>query len=749
MRQMRFAPLVFALLLAACGSPNDGPSVANADGTPLKAGAYSLFDPNAGTIPFPFDGLFAGFNDPTLNIPNPKAAPFVDAANLQDGFSTVASVFTDFIGFVDLATATPGILVVDSSTGAVLSPGVDYKLQTSTARDDATGVPINLERTRILIEPLKPLKPSTTYIVAVTVNVKSTDGVAVVASDAFKAVRSATAVTGTANAQDTDPTNPNYPYVRTLNATQKGTLEALRSQLIRPVVAGLMTATRLPEQAFALAWSFTTQSTTKTLDAVNAAATAKAMGVKATGLTTRDANAALPPVADLYIGTLSVPYYLSNSGGNIHSAAPVTNYWLADQAKPDVNAKFLGKVPCGAFFAHATLPDGQSAQPSTSTTLCFPVPQKRTDETIPVLVTVPNANSGKTMPAAGWPVVIFQHGITGNRSQMLAIAPTLAAAGFVTVAIDLPLHGLPPPDAAHPSSTDLLYNATGGIERTFNLDLANNTTGAPGPDGITDSSGTWFINLASLLTSRDNLRQAVSDLITLGKSVPSAVFLNAAGTARAGVTIDGSKIYYVGHSLGGIVGGTLLGVNTDIKAATLAMPGGGIAKLLDASQSFGPRIAAGLAGNRVIKGTDLFETFLRFAQTAVDSADPINFAAAARSKHPIHMIEVIGDTVVPNNALSGTPISVPGYLSGTDPLFQIMGLTPVSATPLSVPITARAPITGANLGVVAQFAQGNHGSILDPSGSAINAAVTCEMQRQTASFLATGGTVLPVGGTCP
>src|SRR3546814_5166859 len=47
------------------------------------------------------------------------------------------------------------------------------------------------------------------------------------------------------------------------------------------------------------------------------------------------------------------------------------------------------------------------------------------------------------MPADGWPVVIFQHGITGNRTQMIAIAPALAAAGFATVAIDLPLHGLP------------------------------------------------------------------------------------------------------------------------------------------------------------------------------------------------------------------------------------------------------------------------------------------------------------------
>src|SRR3546814_11997302 len=72
------------------------------------------------------------------------------------------------------------------------------------------------------------------------------------------------------------------------------------------------------------------------------------------------------------------------------------------------------------------------------------MPKEQSEQTIPVLVTIPNANSGKTMPADGWPVVIFQHGITGNRTQMIAIAPALAAAGFATVAIHLPLHWSPP-----------------------------------------------------------------------------------------------------------------------------------------------------------------------------------------------------------------------------------------------------------------------------------------------------------------
>src|SRR3546814_13480725 len=105
------------------------------------------------------------------------------------------------------------------------------------------------------------------------------------------------------------------------------------------------------------------------------------------------------------------------------------------------------------------------------------MPKEQSEQTIPVLVTIPNANSGKTMPADGWPVVIFQHGITGNRTQMIAIAPALAAAGFATVAIDLPLHGLPPHD---PSRVPCVP------ARTFDPPVLNNATAAPRPAGFAD-----------------------------------------------------------------------------------------------------------------------------------------------------------------------------------------------------------------------------------------------------------------------
>jgi hypothetical protein len=191
------------------------------------------------------------------------------------------------------------------------------------------------------------------------------------------------------------------------------------------------------------------------------------------------------------------------------------------------------------------------------------------------------------------------------------------------------------------------------------------------------------------------------------------------------------------------------------------VPGGGVAKLLDASRTLGPRIAAGLSCSNVVEGTDTYETFLRFAQHLVDPADPINFALAANTNHAIHMVEVIGDAVVPNtaNALAAASATqdrtlITGFLSGTEALYERMGLTVTD--PFTPPTT---PASGSPEGAdtVVRFALGTaeHGTLLTPDSSAVAGAdttflpATCAMQKQTATFFATNGTVIPVGGTCP
>jgi pimeloyl-ACP methyl ester carboxylesterase len=721
-------PLAFGL--SGCSS-GDNPHVGAVPGQ--FAPLHSLFEPvpvnpaSTAAIPFPFNGLFSGTTDGTLNIPNTAGVPFVTAANLTDGFSTTASIFTDFLGFVDLSTASaptdaPGLIIIDGSTGLPLVAGVDYALQTSPALD-AAGVPISDYRTRILIEPLKPLKPSNTYLVAVTRNLLSTLGQPATASDEFRIVRSGTVVADQVN-----------PFLDLLNDAQKAALETVRDVLMRPTVETFLGAYNanpafdpdLTEDDLVLVWSFNTQSVGLTLQRLNAGATGKTITVADTTLSTGDLGLGLPNTADIYAGTFnSVPYYLLNASDL--PTDPLTGFWTNDGTLNGVTGP-LG-IPCAVF----AVPE--------STTLCYPDPDVQSTETLPILVTVPNANSMQSEPDDGWPVVIFQHGITGNRTNMFGIAPALAAAGFVTVAIDLPLHGIT--DTGNPFYTV--------IERTFDLDLVNNATSAPGPDGTIDSSGTHFVNLASLITSRDNLRQAVADLIHLAKSVGDI------DDGNGGIAIDTDRIYFVGHSLGGMVGTALLGVNSDVRAATLAMPGGGIAKLLDASAAFGPVIAAGLGASGIAEGTDTYETFMRFAQHLVDPADPANFAAAAATGHPIHFIEVIGDTVVPNTTLASPTTAtqhlttISGFLSGSTPLYGLMGLEVVEDAPITPPVAPFSQTLGAGLRIAVPFAIGTHSSILSPAGPDGPTQfldVTVEMQRQTANFLASDGNCLPLGGNC-
>lgn len=717
------------------------PVVASADNANLPASQQ-----RGPVIPFPFDALFAGAKTPTLNIPNAGNIPFVANANLQDGFSTTASWFIDIFGMVDLATVPANLLILNSATGQPLTYQTDFEIQTSTVKD-SSGIPINAQRTRLLIEPLKPLAPNTTYIVVLKKGVKTTNGGMVQPSYMFNLLNS-----------DTKITDRTDSYLTRFSAAEKANLEALRTLLVRKTVNTLKAIPPLgvTDNNVLLAYSVTTQSTTKTLEQVAANTAVSDIAAAPIGQTVKQVltaagQAVTPPNADqtdVYVGSLKVPYY-----GDVPTEAKPTailsSYWKADATKPDLTAKATAfQIPCGAYATGATLPDGQIATPSVSTTTCFPMPVKQSDQTIPMIVTVPKG----AKPEGGWPVVIFQHGITRNRTDIFAIASTFAAAGFATVAIDLPLHGLA---STNPFYKNQLLAPTPAAalmtsnERTFDVDFVNNTTGAAGPDGLKDGSGTHFINLANPISSRDNLRQGAADILVLAKSLTN---LNLDGVA--GGDINMSQVRFSGISLGAIVGTVALGADKSaslIGAASLSVGGGAIPKLLDASKSYGPIIAGGLAGSGVAENTDSYETFMRFAQTLADAGDPINFAVSAKMNRPIHFTQVLNDLVVPNAAVKGAAsatqdfVGITGFLSGNTALAKTMGFS--TKNEIEIASFNSANLTGNNTWV--QFNQGSHGSLLDPTS---NAGVTGEMQCQSAGFFKTSitiGAVVPVGCSKP
>lgn len=709
-----------SLLLTACGGGSNSsravnaPPATNGNGTPATGVITARFDPSKAVVPFPTNLLLNGTTDLTLNIPVADPTNYADpqvALNALDGFGTLTPWTTTFSVAPKASTliAGPGGTVrlfevtLTGPGGGVT--GIVRELQ-SPQEFVVTLAPSDTSGRTLAIVPTKPLKQLTSYMAVllgnggqlnpgVSPSITDVNGNDVTPDTAYFLAKRTQALC--VNGQSTDPL---------LAAAQACALEPLR-KLVNSQEAALDAFDKArTDLRVVLSWVATTQSITPVMQAVEKRieqTPAPFAQVVPTGLNLGGLGLGLPPVADIYVGVLAVPYYLA-APSTADPLAPLHSFW---RAAPGAYVPPFDKVGLDPT--------------STNVTFANPLPVPTSTQTIPVLLTVPNANSGRSKPASGWPIVIFQHGITRNRTDMFGIAATLAAQGFAVIAIDAPLHGLT--DKTNPFfHNQLLANTpAAGLmtgERTFDLDLENNATQAPGPDGKIDPSGTYFINLRSLLTSRDNLRQTSADLMELTRAIPSLSY-----SGKPNGDFDGSRISFVGQSLGSIIGTAFVAIEPLVNVAVLNVPGGGVVGLLDASPTFGPTIHAGLAQAGLQQGTPSYDAFLTAAQTVVDSGDSINFAFATAAKRILAQ-EVVGDASHPSDQV--IPNAVPSHpLSGTEPLLAALGLSSLTST------TQAASIRG-----VVRFTQGSHGSLLDPSAST---AVTAEMQGEMASMIASGG----------
>jgi hypothetical protein len=708
-----------SLFLSACGGGSNSsravsaPPATNTGGTPVTAVITARFDPTNAVVPFPTNLLLSGTTDLTLNIPVADPTNLGDpqvALNALDGFGTVAPWSTTFSAPPKASSITGGPsgsvrlfeVTLTGPGGGVTS--IVRELQSPSefvvalAPSDTTG------RT-LAIVPTKPLSQLTSYM-------------AVLLGNGGVQTPSAGPSITDANGNDITPDQTYFLSKRTsplcvnnastdplLDSPTACALEPLReltnSQEAAAASAGV-DASRI-----ALSWVATTQSITPVMQAVQSRIEqepkSSSITVVPTGLNLTMLGASGD--ASVYVGVMSDPYYLQAPSA-ADPLAPLHDVWHA------------------APGAYVPPFDAAGLDPtSTNVTFANPFPVATSTQVIPVVMSVPNG----APPAAGWPIVVFQHGITRSRTDMFAIAGALAQAGFAAIAIDAPLHGVT--DKTNPFyDNQLVASVAPGLvtnERTFDLDLSNNTTQAPGPDGVIDGSGTYFINLNSLLTSRDNLRQANADLLELTDAIVKG------NISAGGVSFDGSRVEFVGQSLGSIIGTAFLGIEPHVHVGVLNVPGGGVARLLDASPAFGPSIHAGLAQAGLTQGTPQYDAFFVAAQTVVDSGDSINFAFATVND-AILAQEVVGDSTHPSDQV--IPNSVPGApLSGTEPLLSALGLTSIFQTTQD---TTPPFIRG-----VVRFTQGVHGSLLDPTSSL---AVTEEMQGEMATMIGSGGTTVVV-----
>jgi hypothetical protein len=693
MNKSLFLTLSF-FLLTTTAFAEPVPPATNKDGSPVSGFLTADFDlrPGQEALPFPTNFLFGRTNpDLTLDVPIDPTNP-VAALNAMDGWSTTERWITTFSSFpnqVDPNSVVTGqsvrLFEVSTVFGTIvivngivreLTPGVDYFATMAT--DDV-----------LAILPLKPLKELTTYMAVVTNDINDTAGNDATPSQFYHLTKAQTPWVDESGKSTT-------PFFDDATAA---TLEGARQ--ITASMEAVADAAGIPKEDIILSWTVQTQSITPTMKALRSIARPAPTQFVPTGMNTSILGA--PGIADIHIGVITIPYYLGVPSA-ANPVAPLTDSWRAAPGAYIPPFDTLGLDPT-----------------STNVTVANPFPVKTSDQTIPVLLTLPNANSGHEKPAAGWPVVIFGHGLRGNRATLLYAADQFAAAGFAVIGIDSPLHGILPDDPM----LGMLYVgntpwADTANERTFNVDLIDNSTGAPGPDGKIDPSGAHWINLGSMLTGRDNWRQGETDLSSLAVSI---ALIDADGDSLP--DLDGGNISYAGISLGGMLGTVFSAIEPLVKNAFLSVPMGGYVRGGEASPSFGPIIRAGLAQAGVFPGTADYELFFTAAQTVADSSDMINWIGEGVRLRNVLLHEVIGDVVNPNFVPTAP-------LSGTEPMIAAGGLPGYSST-----VTNAAGVDGAGR----FLPPATHGSLLDPTSSP---AATAEMQKQMVTFIASGGTVIPV-----
>ncbi len=375
---------------------------------------------------------------------------------------------------------------------------------------------------------------------------------------------------------------------------------------------------------------------------------------------------------------------------------------------------------------------------------------------VPFVYIVPTG----TAPAGGWPLVIFQHGITSQKEHVVAVAGALTAAGYAVVAIDLPMHGALSPTHAIAS----------GDSATV----------------IAQKQALWgqdFIALGAPLATRSNIQQAAFHLNRLEFTLLAGGF-DSLGADAPNRTTARPKL--VAQSLGSIVGAyylagnttlatsglpyTQLTLNADMKGF-LSVPGGRLAYLLKDSPSFSGSINAGLAASGIIVGTPTYNQFFLVTQSVVDPADPASMTTPLGSGLPsrlsgrIAIQEAVGDQVIPNdftrflgNALGGRGIlgtagaavapgfKQLGYRGAATPripssfMFTLNGAAPAPKVDFAAAqsnLTATTPAEG-----YFQFDQTgvNHTFLVDPRASATNTALA---QSQMVNYLLRGVIVDP------
>ena len=254
---------------------------------------------------------------------------------------------------------------------------------------------------------------------------------------------------------------------------------------------------------------------------------------------------------------------------------------------------------------------------------------------ISFIASTPNGQQGP------YPVVIFQHPLTpkdpeeaasANKMAMLALSNALGANGMAVIAIDSVLAG----------------------DRQV---LVKNM--------LTQDTELYSIINSDSMVTRDNIRQTVVDLLQLVRVLKSCT-----PDTCGGLNIDPSRIYFVGTSMGGVIGTLFASMSPDVKRVVLNDTGAGLVDTFASSPVLGPELAsmlclAGLINSECCSSHDCsssdvladpgYAQFRMVSQWMLDPADPVNYIQSladdvAAGKKRLLIQQAEGDMVFVNSS---------------------------------------------------------------------------------------------------
>lgn len=228
------------------------------------------------------------------------------------------------------------------------------------------------------------------------------------------------------------------------------------------------------------------------------------------------------------------------------------------------------------------------------------------------------------------PLVIFQHGLGGDKDGCWGTAERLADLGAAVVSIDSPEHGSRGDGA---NSTLNSVFAFFGIEvDTLEFDLGR---------------------------ARDNFRQMAADQLELVRFLGTQGDLDLlpVGAPDGEPDLEMSELLYIGHSFGSVQGPTVFALAPEIRHAVWNVGGDHLTLMMEDSATFSVLVGA-IAPAGTSQGA--LARFFSAAQAIVDPGDPLNYArfalrepgviAADTGPRSVLLQEVIDDNIVPNSS---------------------------------------------------------------------------------------------------